>query len=186
MRRLDQVSPMMRHRVGGLVDQYQSVICDCGTELVARRGGVARCPACGRSDVPAIAAVTGAVAATLERSRELDHHLSAAADAAKERSMTTTHKVRGIARLVQNFHAMNDEAEKLADEMERHAGRVTDGMRTTRAVVAQVAQAADEIEAANALFTNGGEPLDAPSAGLSAAAAAPDAATAATSAEVRR
>lgn len=100
--------------------------------------------------------------------------------------MTTTHKVRGIARLVQNFHAMNDEAEKLADEMERHAGRVTDGMRTTRAVVAQVAQAADEIEAANALFTNGGEPLDPPSAGLSAAAAAPDAATAATSAEVRR
>jgi len=79
--------------------------------------------------------------------------------------MTTTHKVRGIARLVQNFHAMNDEADRLADEMERHASRVTKGMQATRAVVAQVAQAADEIEAANALFTNGGEPLDAPSAG---------------------
>lgn len=190
MRRLDQVSAEMRHRLGGLVEQYTSVICDCGTEFVARRGGHARCPACGRSDVPAMAAVTDAVAATLARSRDLDHHLGAAADAAKERSMTTTHKVRGIARLVQNFHAMNDEADKLADEMERHAARVTDGMRTTRAVVAQVARAADEIEAANALFTNGGEPLDPPSAGISSAGpspagTSPDAAAAATSAEGR-
>jgi len=177
VKRLAAVSPQMRHRLGDLVEQYTSVLCDCSTEFVARRGGAARCPACGRTDVPSVAAVsdsktgvnalTRAVATTLARSRELDRHLSAAADAAKEESMTTTHKVRGIARLVQNFHAMNDEAEKLADEMERHATRVTDGMRTTRAVVAQVAQAADEIEAANALFTNGGEPLDPPSAGTS-------------------
>jgi methyl-accepting chemotaxis protein len=172
MKRLDAVSPAMRHRVGGLVDQYQSVMCDCGTEFVARPGGVARCPACGRTDVPAIAAVADAVVATLARSKELDAHLSAAADAAREQPMTTTHKVRGIARLVQNFHAMNDAAEKLADEMEKHATRVTESMKTTRAVVAQVAQAADEIEAANALFTNGGEPLDQGSAGTSSGQAA--------------
>jgi hypothetical protein len=151
MRRLAVVSPAMRHRLGALVDQYVSVICDCGVEFVAPAGANGRCPACGRTDGPAAQTTAGAAGHTPE--------------AATERTMTTTHKVRGIARLMQNFHAMNDEAEKLADEMEKHAARVSEGMKTTRAVVAQVAAAADEIEAANALFTNAGAPLDQTSAG---------------------
>jgi hypothetical protein len=146
----------MRHRLGGLVDEYASVICDCGVEFVAQPGGVARCPACGRTEAPPVAAIDGAVSDTLARSAALDRHLqTAVTDAARENAMTTTHKVRGIARLVKNFHALNDQADKLADEMEKHAARVSAGMKTTRAVVAEVAQAADEIEAANALFTNG-------------------------------
>jgi hypothetical protein len=171
MKRFATVSPAMRHRLGGLVDAYTSVICDCGTEFAARRGGIARCPACGRTDVPSVGAIVDQVGATLAASQTLDRHLQTTLSET-ENTMTTTHKVRGIARLVQNFHAMNEEAEKLADEMEKHAGRVSAGMTTTRAVVAQVAQAADEIEAANALFTNGGEPLDQISAGTSPASAA--------------
>ena len=68
--------------------------------------------------------------------------------------MTTTHRVKGIARLIKNVHAMNDQADKLSDEMEKHMNRVASGMAATRQVVQQVKEAADELESANALFTN--------------------------------
>src|SRR5262245_38125929 len=120
MQRLDRVSPRMRYRLGGLVDRHTGIICDCGTEFVARRDAPARCPACGRVEQAADQATA----------------------AASEIDMTTTHRVRGIARLVQSVHAMNAEADRLADEIERHARRISDGMQVTRSVVDQVKQAA--------------------------------------------
>jgi hypothetical protein len=174
MSRLAEVSPAMRHRLGGLVEQYQSVTCDvCGSEFVARRGGAGQCPACGHLDQPATAAIVAAVGATIATSDRLDRHLDSTrvawpfgkpvsgfprhAPAAQESSMTTTRKVSGIARLLTGLHLLNDRAEKMADELDGHVARVTAGMAVTATVVEQVRQTADEIEAANALFTNGGE-----------------------------
>jgi methylmalonyl-CoA mutase cobalamin-binding subunit len=71
--------------------------------------------------------------------------------------MTTTRKVSGIARLLTGLHQLNDQAEKMADELEGHVARVSSGMAVTATVVQQVRETADEIEAANALFTNGGQ-----------------------------
>jgi ribosomal protein L37AE/L43A len=76
MSRLAEVSPAMRHRLGGLVEQYQSVACDaCRTEFVARRGADGKCPACGHLDAPAVAAVAAAVGNTIAASKTLDQYL---------------------------------------------------------------------------------------------------------------
>lgn len=167
MTRLAEVSPAMRHRVGSLAGQYQSVTCDgCGTEFVAQRGALGKCPTCGRGDRPVPSAIAAEVSATIAASQALDQHLAAATDAAKEPTMAIS-----TSRLKDKLSTVAAGSKELSDKIEARADAFIARKAAIEARSEQVfspheqvldlaEQGLGEVEAALRALSNGGPPLD--------------------------
>lgn len=69
-------------------------------------------------------------------------------------------RASGLARLMTTIKTIDTEADALATDLETASTRVRTEMAVTRQIVGTVNQAADELQAINAEYSNGSPPLD--------------------------
>jgi hypothetical protein len=73
---------------------------------------------------------------------------------------TMSRKASGLARLMTAIKSIDTDADSLAEQFEAQSRRVHDALAVTRQIVGTVKQAADDLEAVNGQYSNGGPTVD--------------------------
>lgn len=91
----------------------------------------------------------------IERARQAAEDLSALHTGTRS-PPTMSRRASGLARLLEALKSIDTDADAMASEFENQSKRVHDALAVTKTIVGTVKQAADDLEAVNAQYSNGG------------------------------